>query len=297
MKVLYITNHQTIYDQAGYINDYLNDLMFHGLHELYKEGIITELVDSTPILHLYKENKPHFPLKVLWGRGMTSAWLIEEPMKSIDRSNIEDKIKNKYYDLIIYGAIRRCTDYYNLVEQTYDHNKVICLDGNDDTECLPEFYSKFKYFKRELTQEHSNIYPITFGIPSSKLCVSTCKKTQEYGTVIPGDSKTYIYHNENHYYEDYQKSYYGVTMKKAGWDCMRHHEIVANRCMPYFIDIEQCPEKCLYNFPKDLLIEAKQMCEDFKSESEYDVLMNKIYEYWEKNLTTKQIAKYIIKCI
>jgi hypothetical protein len=53
MKILYITNHIQIAQQSGgYLNDYLNDLLFHGFTEL--DDI--EVVDSTPIIHLYKEN-------------------------------------------------------------------------------------------------------------------------------------------------------------------------------------------------------------------------------------------------
>ena len=49
MKILYITNHKTIAQMSGgFLNDYLNDLLFYGLTEL--ENI--EVIDSTPIIHL-----------------------------------------------------------------------------------------------------------------------------------------------------------------------------------------------------------------------------------------------------
>ena len=52
MKILYVTNHLEISrTNGGFINDYLNDLLFFGLKELFGPDV----VDSTPILNLYKE--------------------------------------------------------------------------------------------------------------------------------------------------------------------------------------------------------------------------------------------------
>jgi len=246
MKILYITNPMDIARASGgFINDYQNDLLFYGLRELYGDDV----VDSTQILSLYKEYEGKINPQHLWG-GMTSFWLIGD--NNIDRTNIEDKIKDKYYDLIIYGAIKRCKNYYNLVSKVYPANKIILIDGNDEAELDP-LYTKHLYFKRELQNNHPNLLPITFAIPTDKLAQPNKNKTQEYATCIPGQPETYIFKDEKPYYEDYQKSFYGVTMKKAGWDCMRHYEILANNCVPYFIDLHECPKNTLTNLPKELL--------------------------------------------
>ena len=119
MKILYITNYLDIaMASGGFINDYQNDLLFYGLRELFGDNV----VDSTQIISLYKEYEDKIPKQHLWG-GMTAFWLIGE--NNIDRSNIEEKIKDRYYDLIIYGAINRCTQYYDLVSKIY--NKVAVL--------------------------------------------------------------------------------------------------------------------------------------------------------------------------
>jgi hypothetical protein len=73
MKILYITNHQQILRQSGgFLNDYLNDLLFYGFTELDE----IEIVDSTPIVHLYKENEIKIPTQHLWGKGFSSSYLI-----------------------------------------------------------------------------------------------------------------------------------------------------------------------------------------------------------------------------
>ena len=51
MKILYVTDHRQIARASGgFISDYLNDLTFFGLKELYGDDVI----DSTPIISLYK---------------------------------------------------------------------------------------------------------------------------------------------------------------------------------------------------------------------------------------------------
>ena len=286
MKILYVTDHRQIaIASGGFISDYLNDLTFFGLKELFGDDV----VDSTPIISLYKEYKDQIHPMYLWG-GMTSFWLLDK--NTADRSNIKEKIQDKYYDLIIYGAIKRCRDYYDLVSKVYPDNKVILLDGNDDSE-VDQLYQKHLYFKRELRQDHKNLLPITFSYPTHYLAKPNKNKTQQYGTVIPGRKETYVFDNEKDYFEDYQKSYYGVTSKKAGWDCMRHYEIMGNYCLPYFPDMKDCPKNTLFNFPKELIIEGTELASNFDIDEYYRIL-DSIYDYTKNNLTTKAIAQYII---
>jgi hypothetical protein len=287
MKILYITNHIDIAKvSGGFINDYQNDLIFYGLRELFGDNV----VDSTQIISLYKEYEGKIHPQHLWG-GMTTFWLIGE--NNIDRSNIEEKIKDKYYDLIIYGAIKRCKNYYDIVSKVYPPEKVILIDGNDESDLDP-LYSKHLCFKRELIENHPNLLPITFGIPTCKISIPNKNKTQEYATCIPGQPETYLFKEEKSYYDDYQKSYYGVTMKKAGWDCMRHYEIMGNYCMPYFIGLEDCPKNTLSNLPKELLLEGRELVKNFEDQKYFNIL-NELFDYTKNNLTTKQLAQYVIE--
>jgi len=289
MKILYITNHIDIARASGgFINDYQNDLVFYGLRELFGDDV----VDSTQIVSLYKEYEGKIHPQHLWG-GMTTFWLIGE--NNIDRTDIEEKIKDKYYDLIIYGAIQRCKQYYDLVSKIYPANKIILIDGNDESDLNP-LYEKHLYFKRELIIDHPNLLPITFGIPTNKLTTPNKNKTQDYATCIPGQPETYIFKDERLYYEDYQKSFYGVTMKKAGWDCMRHYEILGNYCMPYFIGLEECPKNTLANLPKELILDGRNLAKNF-DEQQYFNILDEIFEYTKNNLTTKNIANYILNFI
>jgi len=287
MKILYITNHNNIAQiSGGYINDYLNDILFYGLHELKN----IEVVDSTPIIHLYKENQNKIPPQSLWGKGFSTTYLIDKD--NIDRSYLKEKIEDRYFDLIIYGTINRCLDYYDIISKIYPPNKIILIDGADDTSIHP-LSTKHPYFKRESID--NNHIPIHFAIPECKITKNKLDKTQEYGHIIPGQGG-YIFENEQDYYDDYNKSYFGVTMKKAGWDCMRHYEILANNCIPYFIDLESCPKYTLTNLPKELLLEARELANNFE-EQKYFSILDELFEYTKNNLTTKALAKHVLSYV
>jgi len=289
MRILFVTNYIDIMNASGgFINDYINDATFYGLRELYGNSV----VDSTKIISLYKDLKNKIPRANLWG-GLTLFWLIDND--DIDRENIEQKIKDKYYDIIIYGAIKRCKNYYNLVTQYYPDNRIICIDGNDESELDP-LYLKHLYFKRELHTEHPNLRPMSCSIPGCKITTKFLEKTQEYGTVIPGDTSTYIFKEEQPYYDDYNRSYYGVTTKKAvsgWWESMRTLEILANHCAPYFPELENCPEHILTHLPKKKLIEIRDLANDF-DEQKYFSILNELFKYTKEHLTTKAMAQYIM---
>ena len=57
---------------------------------------------------------------------------------------------------------------------------------------------------------------------------------------VPID-RTDAIEREADYYADLQASRYGITTKKAGWDCMRHYELAANGCVPCFRDLAGKP--------------------------------------------------------
>lgn len=151
------------------------------------------------------------------------------------------------------------------------------------------------------------LHPITFSIPKEKLCTTqnSNTKTKILSSLIPGDTSTYIYNTEEDYYNEYKTSYFAITQKKEGWDCLRHYEILANGCIPYFINIENCPENTMFFFPKELINKTNQLYNKFQNKNindlteeeikEYYFYQNELFEYTKNNLTTDKIAKYILE--
>ena len=146
------------------------------------------------------------------------------------------------------------------------------------------------------------IHPITFSIPEEKICNKPLVKTKIVSNLIPGNISTYIYNTEEEYYKECQQSFFALTMKKAGWDCMRHYEIIANGCIPYFIDIENCPKNTMYLLPKELIIEGNSLYKKFyknpsENIKEYYELQQKMIDYTKEHLTTKKMAQYVLSRI
>ena len=143
-----------------------------------------------------------------------------------------------------------------------------------------------------------SVFPITFSIPKEKIVDVIPIKTKYQSSLIPGQLNTYIYKNEKDYYEQYKESMFALTTKKCGWDCMRHYEILANGCIPYFPDIENCPSNTMALLPKELLLKANYLYKSnsqISSESdEYISLSNQLLEYTKNYLTTEKMANYIL---
>lgn len=147
------------------------------------------------------------------------------------------------------------------------------------------------------------IYPLSYSIPED-LFIETDKKFLEFkkeyvlSPLIPGNLDTYIYNDEASYYDMYRKSKFGITHKKVGWDCLRHYEILANKCIPYFHDLKKCPINTMTTFPKDLINEVNEKCTngDLRDE-EYNIYLNKIYDYAKNNMTCRKNAEYFLNII
>lgn len=145
------------------------------------------------------------------------------------------------------------------------------------------------------------IHPISFCFPEEKVVTEIPKKTKMVSSLIPGNMSTYIYNNETDYYNEYRQSLFAITTKKAGWDCMRHYEIMANGCIPYFPNIEECPVNTMALLPKHLFIQGNALYEKYKNMNIHDIdlsecneLIYKYLTYVKDHLTSVQMAKYIL---
>lgn len=149
------------------------------------------------------------------------------------------------------------------------------------------------------------LHPITFSIPAEKITERIPYKTKLVSNLIPGQTRTYIYNTEEDYYNEYKQSLFAITTKKAGWDCMRHYEILANGCIPYFPNLEQCPKNTMALLPKKLLLEAnilygkhhgKQLEElSINDMIECNNLIDSLLDYTRNNLTTEKLANYVLE--
>jgi hypothetical protein len=263
MKILFIGNSSV--HQGGIQNDYMHDIVLHGLREIYGNNVI----DYPGVWYMYRDEvkKRNFDISNLWGKGFTLYNLLSN-YQQIDRTDIENKIKTNYFDFIIFGSIdfeKSLPNITNNPQLFFDKainskSKIIIVDGSDSlfvNEKLIKMVGKGVYFKRELISDNiKNVHPINFAIPKEKIVHTINPKPLNIlAPLIPGKYSTYIYENEQDYYQSYQNSVFALTYKKMGWDSLRHYEILMNGCIPLFLNIDKCPEKILTNLPKKLLSE------------------------------------------
>eukprot|EP01063_Lacrimia_lanifica_P012787 TRINITY_DN1948_c0_g1_i1.p1 TRINITY_DN1948_c0_g1~~TRINITY_DN1948_c0_g1_i1.p1 ORF type:complete len:756 (+),score=151.61 TRINITY_DN1948_c0_g1_i1:57-2324(+) len=110
------------------------------------------------------------------------------------------------------------------------------------------------------------LWPIQFAIPSAKFRTSVPWKSRDFAQLIPGNKDTYgfeAYESKEagmapdvQYWDAYARSYYCITRKKYGWDTLRHYEILAAGCVPYFVDLHRMPSATMVMYPKELVLEA-----------------------------------------
>ena len=287
MKILFISK--------GDFPDYQSDMLLHGLRSLYQQDV----VDFPQCWYMYKELKDEFWNKRIpgngkeYGHGFTLPGSF--PEIEIDRDNIEEKILDHFYDLIIYGSAKRELTFLDLVLSSYKRHEIIFIDGEDQTDIDWNLVDLGLYFKRELIYEADKLFPIGFCFPEEKIFTELHEKTLDFATIIPGKKETYKFKTEKEYYEEYRTALFGLTKKKGGWDCLRHYEIMANHCLPYFKDIDGCPDKTLFFFPKKLCKEINKFAESEEMEyKDWIHFQKKILTFLQNHLTTTQMAKYLI---
>ena len=126
------------------------------------------------------------------------------------------------------------------------------LDGEDNTDICTDLLGKVTYYKRELVSNDPRLHPISFTVPKTKISEGPYSKTFFVAPCDPRDRSTYVFHTEESYYEQYRRSYFAYTMKKGGWDCLRHYEIIMNGCLPVFLEVEKIPHRTMVDYPRQL---------------------------------------------
>lgn len=129
--------------------DYMSVFTLIGLKLYFKNNCDVMF----PVSYIYKDTRVR--TKILYGRGFGYTKLFSKDYKN--NKNIEEiknNIKNKYYNLIIYGSIKQSSIYFNLVLENYSKNKIICISGDDITrrKIIQKYKDKSILFVREINK-------------------------------------------------------------------------------------------------------------------------------------------------
>jgi hypothetical protein len=182
-------------------------------------------------------------------------------------------------------------------------------------------------FEENSKNIHVKYFPLSFGfnerylfktIPTKVLfdghtryINQTCipKKSKDFSDLIPGRRETYRFNfgEELEYRRIYSSVYFAVTMKKGGWDCNRHYEILSSGTVPYFDNLEHAGSFMMKHLPKTLLLEARSLVgvnrenltidHDRFNLTQYRLLLHRILYYTKHRLTTRKLVEYMLKNI
>ncbi|MEM1355972.1 MAG: hypothetical protein AAGH88_13950 [Planctomycetota bacterium] len=158
------------------------------------------------------------------------------------------------------------------------------------------------------------VYPISFSIPAHLVRDAVPQKSQDFAGGTSRGRRAYKYdtNQQQAYYDDYAASYFGLTYRKGGWDCMRHLETMANGCLPYFPGGADIPRYTMGHYPKDIIVQAmslagnvgvdrydlvrrdpgKPLIEDV---SAYNELVGRMLDQLREHATTRAIADYLLR--
>jgi hypothetical protein len=196
---------------------------------------------------------------------------------------------------------------------------------------LPRAHTRAEYFKRELTpltgwfRSYLLLPPalasrlpsirrmreISFSFPAEKvLSEPPLEKTRLLASHVVdpevaaqlGVATTYAFDDEADYYADLRSSRFGITVKRAGWDCLRHYEQAANGCVPCFRDLDRKPARCAPHGLDDHNCVRYRNFEELMDrlesidEARYRSLQRGALAWARANSTVRRAERFLIDC-
>lgn len=284
--------------------DYQCDSLLHGLLSLNDVSVDVCGVSPKRWIRMgmsYRDNPLWYmlhgaetsKLRRLYGKGFTLYGHLTNPVSLVNPFVAVDRTINGQYSTIIAGSIWRCSWLVHVAKAMSDA-KIYCVDG-EDWDYIHSTVAKCDgYYKRELTGEVSGkVRPISFAIPKQLVMHDVPQKVARLSPIVPGDLSTYIYNNERDYYNAYRQHIYGITHKKAGWDCLRHYEIAMNGCLPVMLDIDQCPPNTMVTTSRKIYSDAVSMYSS-NDDSRAKDLTQQLLQHVRLHNTTEVLANYVM---
>ena len=144
-----------------------------------------------------------------------------------------------------------------------------------------------------IAAHQSDFFPISFSWPLMHPAESDLALVDRklVSTIIPGEA--YSFDDYSSYLSEYQDSKFAITIKKGGWDCFRHLEILASGAIPLMPDIGKCPEWAMSHYPKAAMM---QVVDKFNRGEDLPIESWVNFQKWfERHLTSAAMAGFILR--
>jgi hypothetical protein len=254
--------------------DYLADGVLHGLRSL--DGVDVVDVPRKECLYVGGRRCRVAPELGVRGGGFTLYGLLQEPAGGIDRSQIWRRLEASWFDAVVVGNVWRQWGLLLQWQALLAGTPLLLLDGDDDERLYPSSGTRYRqfgplsglrqllaaptchYFKRELTERSRpwgrrlQLHPLAFAVPEEVIAAAVPTKAQRFPAhvvdaelqTLIGGSTGYAFADEAAYRADLGEARFGITGRRAGWDCLRHYEIAAGGTVLCFRDLNRKPARC-----------------------------------------------------
>ena len=134
----------------------------------------------------------------------------------------------------------------------------------------------------------NGVWPISFSYP--RRFEMTPNPSELVSSILP--RYPYAFDNEEEYLAKYADSYLALTHRKAGWDCLRHVEILASGSIPLMPDASDIPLFSMVHYPKSALEKISETAGELGGRPNL-ALRQAMRDFFDSYLTTEAMAKYI----
>jgi hypothetical protein len=135
------------------------------------------------------------------------------------------------------------------------------------------------------------VWPISFSYPKVPMQLQA-EPAHLVGLITPGFP--YSFESEREYLDSYAEGYWGITHRKAGWDCFRHVEILASGALPWMLDASDIPGFSMVHYPKAALAEAARALSHGGCTPD-DSTRLAFREHFLRHLTSEAMARYLLR--
>lgn len=137
--------------------------------------------------------------------------------------------------------------------------------------------------------DRHGLWPISFSYPRMPLELNE-HPDELVASIVPGHP--YSFTNELEYLQAYRRAHFGLTHRKAGWDCFRHLEILAAGATPLMLDVASIPMFSMVHYPRQMLAAAVVAARNGAvPDSDTRVALR---TYFERHLTSAAMARYLL---
>jgi hypothetical protein len=139
--------------------------------------------------------------------------------------------------------------------------------------------------------ERHGVWPISFSYPRPFLPVNP-EPRKVVAPITPGIP--YSFTDEEAYRATYADAIWGVTHRKAGWDCFRHVEILGAGSTPLMLDAARIPRFSMVHYPKSTFARLAALQKQNRDAVPDLATKQALHDYAGTYLTSKAMAHYLL---